>query len=256
MALLTDGNPNDLLALQGYETGILDVAATETIDLDIKLGLATAEISEDVLDILLDHTRSVDPESNIRRATGVSDVVVTPPMKRWQAMHTLEIVYRDAFNNQLNDRYGLKMTEYRKLSKDAKDHTIKFGIGLALNPVPKAGAPALSTVTGATADTTYYIVVNWVSALGQQGAPCDVTAFESFAGSALVVQAVNPPSIATGFNVYLGMTATTLALQTPTPVAVGQNFTVPDAGLVAGAAPGNGQTPDVYVVGGPTLRRG
>src|SRR5215472_8722145 len=117
MALLTDGNPNDNTALIVYESGILDVAATEKIDLDVKLGLATEEISEDVLNILLDHTRTVDPQSNIRRSVGVSDVVVTPQMKRWHALDTLEIVYRDTFNNQLNDRYRPKAAEYHELSR-------------------------------------------------------------------------------------------------------------------------------------------
>src|SRR5579862_388959 len=137
MALLTDGNPNDATGLQVYESGILDVAATEKIDLDVKLGLSTEEISEDVLNVLLDHTRTVDPQSNIRRTVGVSDVVVTPPMRRWHAMHTLEIVYRDAFNNQLNDRYRAKLSEYHELSRQARDSMIKFGIGLVLAPVPQ-----------------------------------------------------------------------------------------------------------------------
>ena len=47
------------------------------------------------------HARS-DPQSTMRRARGVSDVVVTPQLKRWHAIHTLGVVYRDAFNNQLN----------------------------------------------------------------------------------------------------------------------------------------------------------
>src|SRR5258708_34839225 len=148
MALLTDGNPNDTVALQVYEGGILDVAAIEKIDLGAKLGLSTEEISEDVLNILLDHTRTVDPQSNIRRNVGVSDVVVTPQMKRWQVVHTLEIVYRDAFNNQLNDRYKAKVVEYHELSRQARDNTIKFGIGLVLAPIPKAQTPSLGTVAG------------------------------------------------------------------------------------------------------------
>ena len=93
------------------------MATIERIDLDAKLGLATEEISEDVLDILLDHTRTSDPQSNVRRTMGVSDVVVTPQMKRWHALHTLEMVYRDAFNNQLNDRYQAKCEEYQDLSR-------------------------------------------------------------------------------------------------------------------------------------------
>ncbi len=59
--LLTDGNPNATEDLRVYESAILEVANTETIDLGVKLDLATEEISEDVLDFLLDHagTRTI-----------------------------------------------------------------------------------------------------------------------------------------------------------------------------------------------------
>ena len=253
MALLTDGNPNDTLALQVYEMGILEVAATEKIDLDGKLGLATEEISEIVLNILLDS--GIDPQSTIRRQIGVSDVVVTPQMKRWHALLTLETVYRDAFNNQLNDRYGKKVVEYRELARQARDITVKFGIGLVTTPIPRAAVPVLSTVVGAGTSTTYYAEVSWVPATGGEGAPSDETAFTTQDGTLLVVQAVNPPAVATGFNVYIGTAAGALALQTTMPVAVGSSFTLtgPPA---AGAAPGNGQKPDTYVIGGSTLRRG
>src|SRR5579872_258904 len=115
--LLTDGNPNTTEDLRVYESAILDVAHTEMIDLNAKLGLATEEISQDVVDILLDHTRTLYPQLgvmqwNMRRQLGVSDVVVTRQMKRWHATHTLAVVYRDAFNNQLNDRYQVKFNEY------------------------------------------------------------------------------------------------------------------------------------------------
>src|SRR5580700_4736433 len=121
--LLTDGNPNDSVALTVYESAILEVAHIERINLDVKLTLATEEISEDILDVLLDHTQADDPESAIRRMIGVTGVVVTPQLKRWHALHTLEIVYRDAFNNQLNDRYLAKFQEYQALSRDARQHT-------------------------------------------------------------------------------------------------------------------------------------
>lgn len=254
MALLTDGSPNDTLALQVYETEILNVAATEKIDLDVKLGLATDEISEDVLNILLDHTRSADPQSNVRRNRGVSDVVVTPQMKRWHATHTLAIVYRDAFNNQLNDRYKAKLAEYRELARRARETAIKFGIGLSLGPVPKAQMPALSTTAGFGQAATYYVAQTWVSALGQEGSPSGTTASTTADSTQLLVTPVNPPAVATGFNVYVGTSADSLALQTPSAIAVGQTFTL--AALTAGAAPGNGQIPDVYVIGGSTLRRG
>lgn len=257
MALLTDGSPNAPTDLTTYESAILNVAATEMIDLGVKLGLATEEISEDVLDILLDHTRSYDPQSTVRRQIGVSDVVVSTQMKRWHALHTLAIVYRDAFNNQLNDRYLPKWQEYQKLAANARARTTILGIGLVNTPIPEAQMPALSTTISAGAATAiYYVAMTWVSANGAEGAPSTVTTFETGAGTTLVVQGVNPPSVATGFNVYTGSSSTALVLQNASPVPVGQSFVLPGSGLIAGRAMGNGQMPDVYVTGGPTLRRG
>jgi len=45
-------------------------------------------------------------------------------------------------------------------------------------------------------------------------------------------------------------------LQNPTPVPVGQSFTLPGTGLAAGQAPGDGQAADVYINGAWILRRG
>ena len=255
MALLTDGNPNDTEALRVFETAILSVANVETIDLGAKLDLATEEVSEDVLDLLLDHPLS-DPHATVRRDFGVADVVVTRQLKRWHAVHTLEIVYRDAFNNQLNDRYKPKWDEYRELSREAREQTERFGIGLVLDPIPKAVTPVLSVVPGLIPATVYYVRVSWVSAAAQEGEPSDVTAFQTAAGSLLVVQPAQPPANATGWNVYIGLRDSTLTLQNSTPIPVGQAFTLPPTGLVSGRAPGDGQTPDVYVVGGGMLRRG
>jgi hypothetical protein len=254
--LLTDGNPNDIDDLLVYETAILGVANTEGIDLNAKLGLATEEISEDVLDVLLDHTRAFDPQSTTRRIRGVSDVVVTQQLTRWHALHTLEVVYRDAFNNQLNDRYQAKCIEYRELSRNARDRTYHFGIGLVLIPLPQAQCPAFSFVAGLIPATTYFVQVSWVSAAGQVGAPSNPTTYDTPADSLAVVTAVNAPFAATGFNVYMGLTPDAITLQNSAAIAAGTSFTLPSSGLVTGVAPGSGQAADVYVVGGPMLRRG
>jgi hypothetical protein len=255
--LLTDGNPNNKLDLQAYESAILNVASIEAINVDVKLRLATEEISETILNLLLDATNtSMDPLATTRRTAGVSDVVVSPPMKRWQALKTLLLVYLDAFNNQLNDRYLAKVEEYKLLARNARETTLKFGIGLSSNPIPRAQTPVMSSTPGTNPDTTYYVQVSWVSASGQEGAPSEETAFETPAESTLVVSAVNPPSVATGFNVYLGLTSGSVTLQTSSPIPVGQSFTLPSPELVAGARAGMGQTADTYVVSGPMLRRG
>ena len=120
--LLTDGSPNTIDELRVYESAVAEVAHTEMIDLTVKLDLSTEEVAQDVLDFLLDR-RGADPRAALRRGIGVSDVAVTRQLKRWHAVHALEIFYRDAFNNQLNDRYQEKFREYHRLSKNAREHT-------------------------------------------------------------------------------------------------------------------------------------
>jgi hypothetical protein len=252
VALLTDGNPNDTEALRVYEAAILDVAKVETIDLDTKLCLATGEISQDVLDVLLGHSATTGD----RRKIGVSDVVVSAQMKRWHALHTLTVVYRDAYNNQLNDRYKNKWEEYRELARDARERTLEFGIGLVAAPVPRAGTPVLGATAGALAGTIYYAQVSWVSALGQEGRASPATTFQTGDNSALTVAAVNAPAIAAGWKVYLGPTVSTLTLQNSTSLAIGATFTLPESGLVNGASPGDGQAADMFVTAARVLRRG
>jgi hypothetical protein len=253
--LLTDGSPNDDESLRVYESAILQVSDTEMIPLRAKLNLALEEISEDVLGVLLTQS-AADPDASTRRTIGVSDVVVTRQMKRWHAVHTLEVFYRDAFNNQLNDRYKAKEAEYRELSANARDKTYQYGMGIVLTPIPIAQTPVFSNVAGALPDTVYYVQVAWVSANGQVGAPSCLTTYESPADSLPVVTAVDPPSVATGFNVYMGLSPKTVTLQNSTPVAVGGSFTLLTSGLVTGSCPGNGQAPDVYITGGTVLMRG
>jgi hypothetical protein len=260
MALLTDGNPNDTEALRVYEAAILDVAQVETIDLDAKLCLATEEISQDVLDILLGHTRTQYsltqfPLGGDRRRLGVSDVVVSPQMKRWHALHTLAVVYRDAFNNQLNDRYRNKWEEYRELARGARERTLEFGIGLVAAPVSRAGTPVLGAIAGTLAATIYYAQVSWVAA-GQEGNASPATTFQTTDNSLLTVATVNAPAVAAGWNVYLGLAISTLTQQNSAPLAIGATFTLPGTGLVNGASPGDGQAADMFVTGGRILRRG
>jgi hypothetical protein len=254
--LLTDGNPNDDVALMVYETEIVNLAAIEGINLGQKLSLGTDEISEDVLQFLLDHTRMVDPLPNRRRTIGVSDVVVSSQMTRWHALHTLAIVYRDAFNNQLNDRYLAKWREYQALAKDGAVKTFAYGIGVVSNPIPEADAPSLGTATGFGQGGTFYAQVTWVGSTGAEGAPSVATALTVPALNDLVVQAVNPPAVATGFNVYVGTSAGCTTLQNSSPLGVGETFTMADSGLMVGVPVGTGQTADFYVTGGPMLRRG
>ena len=255
MALLTDGNPNDTEALRVYESSMLDVAHVEGIDLDSKLSLATEELSQEVLNFLLDHALS-DPQGNERRRVGVSDVVVTRQVKRWHALHTLVLVYRDAYNNQINDRYRKKWEEYRDLAGAAKEQATTFGIGLVPAPIPRAAIPAFGTVPGTMETTTYFVRASWVSASGQEGSPSVLITYQTADASRMTVASVDPPLVATGWNVYVGLSPTALWQQNGTLLAIGQTFTLPAGALLAGRIPGDGQAPESYVAGSSTLRRG
>jgi hypothetical protein len=255
--LLTDGCPNTTEDLRVYESAILDVASEEMINLETKLRLGTEEISEIVLNILLDHSSIVTGGDMLRRSLGVSDVVVTRQLKRWLVLYTLAIFYRDAYNNQLNDRYLGKWNEYLLLARGARETTLQYGIGLVTTPIPEPGTPVLGGVPGLLPATVYYVQITWVSATGAEGNPSQATAYEAPVASLLTVtNGAAVPAVATGFNVYIGLTDCPLTLQNSSPIAIGQTFTEASTGLIAGVAAGMGQLPDLYITGGSILRRG
>jgi hypothetical protein len=254
--LLADGCPNSVEDLRVYESAILDVASTEMIDLKTKLTLANEEVSEEVLDFLLDQGRASDPQVLVRRQIGVSDVVITRQLKRWHALHAVMLIYRDALHDQLNARYGEQYRDYRKLARDARSQTVRFGVGVAANPVPQAAPAAIDIASDVSVGGTYFVRVAWLDGLGREGTPSVITALDVAAGSIPVIGAVNPPAGVVGFNVYVGLSEDSLGLQNPAPVGVGTTFAVAGGVVVAGAAPGDGQKPDTFVTAARILRRG
>lgn len=254
--LLTDGNPNTTEDLRVYESAILNLAHTEMINLDVKLALATEEISQEVLDFILNRSAVGDPHAATRRQIGVSDVVVTRQMKRWHALHALSVICRDGFFNQFNDRYKQKADEYKHLARRAKDQTLLWGIGISFQPIPKASAPILGSTAGALAEKTYWARIGWVGANGAESAPSEMNTFMTPSGSLLTVESPEAPGNVTGFNVYLGLTPETVTLQNSSPVVIDQTFTLPGSGVVEGDPVGDGQDPDVYLTGGTVMRRG
>jgi hypothetical protein len=256
MALLTDGDPNDTEALRVFETEILQLANVEAIDLCAKLRLATREVSYEAIDILLDRAGFTDPRAATRRFTGVADVVVTPQMKRWHALHTLEIVYRDAYNNQLNDRYRVKWKEYRELAVEAREQTVRFGIGVTSMPIPRAALPVFSFVSSVTPSAVYYVRVSWVSANGIEGSPSAVTTYQTPEGSDLRVSVSGAPAGVVAWNIFIGTSEGALMKQNTAPLAIGNTFVLTGGQIILGQAPGEGQSPETFVIGGRTVRRG
>ncbi|MCX6638810.1 MAG: hypothetical protein NT090_27465 [Acidobacteria bacterium] len=271
MALYTDGSISNLSDLRDQETGILDTAHAEGVDLTTKLRLAQEEIGVEVVAFLLEHGPGVSSEESLRR---LSNVVITPALKQWHTFHTLELAYRDLYYNQYNDRYAEKWKEYGRLARAVAALLFDTGVGIASEPVGRAAAPALSWTPGgpegAPTAGTYYVRVCWVTATGTEGGASEAAALVASEVSQLVV---TPPAApgggpegapVAGWNVFVGgpeggpegTPADETALQNDAPLALDSTWTMPVTGLRAGRRPSNGQSPDLYVKVSRTFRRG
>lgn len=263
MALFTDGDINTLQDLQRYESSLLDVASVEQIDLNAKMALATDEIGAELLTYLLKQTPGdlsnlvfVNQTVSVRRRLGVSDVVATDPIQRWHALKSIALAYEDAYNNQLNDRYQGKWTQYQQRAGVAAGQAYQIGIGLVWDPIPKASSPLLLSITGTEFGNTFYVCVTWLNKEGQEGAPSDVVALTTVDSTQLVVSPMSAPPNATGWNVYVGLTPEGATLQNSSPLAVGTDWLLANTGVILGDAIPIGQTPDRYVVEDRILQRG
>lgn len=254
MALFNDGPISTIIDLQSCESGILGVASTEGIDLSGKMVLAQDEIANEVLLFLLRRLPVWDFLWNQRRVKGTSDVVVTKPLKQWHVHKTLAMVYRDGYNNQLNDRYLNKWNEYVNLAKASSETFFQIGVGLVADPLPKPAVPLLSAAPGPGNAATYYVAVTWTNAAGQESNPSDVATITTTDGQQMVVAAANPPENASGWNVYVGESPDAISLQNTTPVGFSSNWTV--ATILEGQPAGTGQQPTWFFVDHRVIERG
>lgn len=255
MALFNDGPISSAADLQRYENAILNVASTESIDLGVKLMLAQQELANQLM-LFLSRRPSVGEGVWARRGSrGVRDVVVTEPLRQWHAYKSLELIYRDAYNNQLNDRYQGKWTEYQQLVKASERSYFKIGVGLVMDPLPKALSPLLSTVGGSAPTGTFYVAAAWVNAAGEEGAASDLATLNTSDGQQLTVSMSGAPSHAVGWNVYAGGSPSTLSLQNETPLATTAIWSM-ETGLIPGPPPPTGQRPTWFVVDHHTIQRG
>jgi hypothetical protein len=232
--------------LAAQDTQLLDVASVEGIDVTQKLVLAQEELTLE-LNALLSKLSYVDQLFWIAPQPNLGSVVVTPALKLWHTFRTLEMVYSDAYNSQLNDRYAGKRDQFRASAQWAHGMLIQAGIGVASVPVPRAAIPVVTAAAAPSPGTplpdgTYYATVAWVNAAGEDGASAD-PAIIATTGSTLLVQPAGAvPKTAAGWNVYVGADPDSMALQNGSPIAIGQTWLQP-ATLAAGRPPGPGQRP-------------
>ena len=254
MALFNDGPISATIDLQNYENGILGVASTEGIDLAGKIALAQAEIANELTLFLLRRLPLSDFRWSMRRARGTSDVAVTPPLKQWHALKTLAMVYRDAYNNQLNDRYLNKWNEYEQLAKASAETYLKMGVGLVADPLPRPAAPILSAIAGPGGAATYYVAVTWINAAGQESSPSDIAVITTADSQQMAVAVVNPPANSSGWNMYVGASPDAISLQNDAPIGLSEQWTL--TVLTQGSPAGSGQQPNWFFVDHQVIERG
>ena len=256
MALFTDGLVSSMDDLSAQDSQLLDVSAAENIDVTQKLALAQEEIALG-LDALLAGTSYPDQSLWLSPRTGVHRVVVTPALRLWHTYRALEMVYADAYNNQLNDRYAGKRDQFHSMASWAYDKLVRIGTGVVLDPIRKAVMPTVTAFAGAAPlpDSTYYATIAWTNQAGEEGASA-LPNTVSTVGQTLMVQPIDAPKNAAGWNVYVGVDSDSMFRQNGAPLATAQTWTQPAPLAAMGPRAGQGQTPNFVKPVPRLLQRG
>lgn len=246
MALLVDGDINTVDDLKEWDSGILDTADGERIDLQAKLRRAQAEVEEEIERFLRGQERGA-----------LGQVVIDRGLRHWHALKTLEATYRDAYFNQLNDRYGEKWKHYLKLAAQQQARYFDAGVAIVLKPLRRPPGVEATFADGALEPATYRLAATAVDAFGRESAPSPVQVVSSPVPHSLNVRIPFLPEGATGWNLYAGWPEGPLALQNETPLGPTEAWVAGAGGLRSGRPPGDGQPADEVIrAGGSVLLRG
>ena len=254
MALFTDGPISSIEDLTAQDSQLSNVASVEGIDVTQKIFIAQEQVAMDLLTALnrlgyVDQLFWQAPQPTLDR------VVVTPPLMLWHTARSLELVYGDAYNSQLNDRYAGKRDQFHVLAKWAYEKLIEIGVGIAAQPVPRAAIPTVTPFPGALADGLYYVTMAWVNAGGEEGGAATETAI-STTSSTFLVGTATAPRAAAGWNVYAGAAPDTMFGQNTSLLTLGQTWEQPAVLAQTGELPGKGQKPTYLRALPRVLQRG
>jgi hypothetical protein len=241
MSLFIDGCISGLDDLAAQDSQLLDIASEESINVTQKMVLAQETIGLDLVSMCRGGESFSWPGWLLCEPC-LDQVVVTPALKLWHTYLTLEFVYRDAYNDQLNDRYGAKRDQFHLLAESARERLIEIGLGIVPDPVRQAATPQLIAIPGNLPDGTYYATMSWVNQNGQEGASAVPDAITT-STSTFEVQPGNPPDCVAGWNVYVGTAPQAMYLQNTGLLAIGTLWQQPAALTIGGPMPGNGQRP-------------
>jgi hypothetical protein len=254
MALFNDAPISTLDQLAAQDAGVLDVASTEGIDASAKITLAQQELEVVITSAISRSAFSSTapsawwPGSLAASLTCVqiANIVVTAPLQMWHTFHTLELVYRDAYGNQLNDRYLGKWKQYQELSRWACTLLFQSGVGIVSDPVVIADVPEVDLLSGTLPAATYFVQVSWLNSSGEEGMASSVASVNAPDQNSIQVKPNNPPTNAVSWNVYAGTAIDSVMLQSASPLNIQQTWIIPDTGLVQGRSSGQGQAPNYF----------
>jgi hypothetical protein len=236
MALFTDGSISSMEDLTARDSQLAVVASGEGIDVTQKMAVAQEEIGSDLTAMLARLERWTQ--------TALGNIAVTPALRLWHTLRTLEMVYGDAYHSQLNDRYAGRRDQFRSMAQDARERLMEIGIGVASRPVAKAAMAVVTPIpAGALAAGTYFVTVAWVNGAGEEGASANAAMVE-VTGGGLEITPGEAPEAAVGWNVYAGPDEESMVLQNPVAIAAGEAWVQTAAPISSGRKAGAGQAPN------------
>ena len=239
MALLLDGQPSSIEDLGALDSDLLSVAASEGIDLAVKLQLASAAISRTVETMLM----SAAPSHSAfpQRFPTLRHIAVTSQLKLWHTYLTLRLVYQDLYYTRLNDRYQAKMNLYREEEAQALDDLRATGLGVVFDPLSQALAPHIATVTTQDPGGTMFVAVTMVNQRGEESLISVPAQVDTQDGNAASITIIGLADNAVGWNVYAGLAPDALAKQNDQPLDPLASATLAPGRLASGPNPGDGQ---------------
>jgi hypothetical protein len=256
MALFIDGSPSNIEDLTDQDSGLLDVCRIQQIDAGRKLNLAYREIDVEI-ESMFEQQRSVYSPYCGHPRLRIGQIAITPPLKMWHTWHTLSLVYRDAYFDQLNDRFQAKWNEFRAMAESAKNRLRDLGIGLVLDPLPRSTPPGLTPVPATETGGTFYFAVTLRNAAGEHSAPSSVETIQLSGGNAVDVQLTGAAANATGWDVYVGSSPKTCCKQNDGLLSLGDAWSFyPSTAVLNGPLPKAGQDPNFLRALPRLLQRG
>jgi hypothetical protein len=162
-------------------------------------------------------------------------------------LHTLALTFRDAFHNQVNDRYRENWRHYVSASAEARSVLFRIGLGFVLHPLPRPAKPTVVERTGQLPAGSYQVQTAWVNAQGQVSAPSEAVSTVLSSTGGLRVTMPLAPTGASGWHVYVGELGGDLYQQNVETLSLGETWNSSGGALLSGEMPGSGQFADVYV---------